>query len=106
MQRAVGKGSGFVIETSRARPVVTAAHCLPKLPPSATISYAAERTYERLLGKVGKRRRICAECLFVDSVADIAVLASPEQNLSKLADAYDRLAHTNILVASRLNKNP
>jgi hypothetical protein len=86
---AVGKGRGFVIETNSARLVVTAAHCLrPKLPPAASISYTKDRTYCRLLGTVGKRRSVSAECLFVDPVADIAVLASPDrQDLSKLADA-------------------
>jgi hypothetical protein len=52
----VGKGRGFVIEGSRARLVVTAAHCLPKFPKRATISYDEERTYKKLLGKLGKRR--------------------------------------------------
>jgi hypothetical protein len=92
---SVGKGRGFVIETDDRRLVVTAAHCLPKFPPRASISYAWERTYKNLLGAIGKRRTVWTECLFVDPVADIAVLDTPDtQELSDEAGAYERLVES------------
>jgi len=88
----VDGGRGFVIETESARLVVTAAHCLPRFPPRASISDTADRTYGRLLGAVGKRSRVWAECLFVDPVADIAVFGSPDnQELAREAEAYEAL---------------
>src|SRR5215472_6256348 len=54
--------------------------------------YDAERTYPNLLGPLGSERRIWAECLFVDPVADIAVLGQPDgQELFEQAGAYDGL---------------
>jgi hypothetical protein len=88
----VGKGRGFVIATAQEHLVITAAHCLPELPPSASISYTHERTYPKLLAAIDKRRSVWAECLFVDPVADIAVLASPDnQEKADKATAYERL---------------
>lgn len=106
----VGGGRGFIIMhrvrfprsyVSRAklkpfrerRLVVTAAHCLPKLPPAHGMSDTSERTYESLLGNLdGSKRRVSAECLFVDPVADIAVLGCPDnQELANEADAYNAL---------------
>jgi hypothetical protein len=52
----VGDGRGFVIKANTRRFVVTAAHCLPNLPPPASISYSVERTYKNLLDAVGERR--------------------------------------------------
>jgi hypothetical protein len=60
----VGKGRGFVIATANKHLVITTAHCLPELPPPATISYTRERIYPKLLAAIGKRRRVSAECLF------------------------------------------
>src|SRR5438874_3754535 len=73
------------------RLVVTAAHCLPHLPPPHRASFTEERTYKNLLGKLDEcKGSIAAECLFVDPVADVAVLGSPDnQNLPDDADAYD-----------------
>jgi hypothetical protein len=94
----VGDGRGFVVAPKwsrfRQRYVITAAHCLPKFPPRASISHADERTYPKLLGPIGKRCSVWAECLFVDPVADIALLDSPDsQELSDEA-AYDQLIET------------
>ena len=89
----VGAGRGFLVEedlgvTSR-RLVVTAAHCLPKLPPPHLSSYTEERTYGRLLGPLNGKRKVWAECLFVDPVTDIAVLGAPDsQTFSEEEDAY------------------
>jgi hypothetical protein len=108
----VGDGRGFIIAQKRrmkgfsivhdrieervvsTRLVVTAAHCLRKLPPPHDASYTEERTYAKLLAPLGHKRKptVCAECLFVDPVADIALLGTPDnQALSDQADAYDEL---------------
>ena len=99
----VGGGRGFVVEHGRKRDrrrlVITAAHCLPvdddgrlKLPPPHPWSHTEERTYEALLGPLSAEPAVWAECLFVNPIADIAVLGSPDnQVLSEQADAYEHL---------------
>ena len=113
----VGEGRGFVFEYPyevpqsvlrearkrklRLRPrrwrrvIVTAAHCLGKLPPAHAMSYAEEKTYNLLGSLDGGRSNVCAECLFVDPVADIAVLGAPDGQLSQemyeQSEAYDAL---------------
>ncbi|WP_161494829.1 trypsin-like peptidase domain-containing protein [Bradyrhizobium canariense] len=92
---AVGDGRGFVVETQERlvrRLVVTAAHCLPKFPPSAAISFTEERTYPELIGALGEGPTIWAECLFVDPIGDIALLGPVDnQALAEEAFAYDEL---------------
>lgn len=101
----VGSGRGFVVEALRQladplrpradvfldeRVVVTAAHCLPHLPPCYSFSDLEERTYPSLLGPLGSTPTVWAECLFVNPIADIAVLGSPDyQDLSEESDAYE-----------------
>ncbi len=109
----VGDGRGFLIEYrahiqpmafprkrrlrlktfSERRLVVTAAHCLPQLPPAHGAAHYWERTYKGLLGSLdGSKKDVWAECLFVDPVADIAILDCPdEQELDEHADAYHAL---------------
>lgn len=78
--------------TGRERLVVTAAHCLPRQPPAHAASYLHERTYENLLGALGEKPHVWAECLFADPVADIAVLGEPDnQELDEEADTYEEL---------------
>jgi hypothetical protein len=87
----VSDGRGFVVEGDE-RDIVTASHCLPRLPtpPSDT----SERTYRTLLGPLGRKRTVWAECLFADPVGDIAVLGSPDdQERSKEAKAYQELVN-------------
>jgi len=102
----VGEGFGFVIEFVqpspntkglsklhdlppfdlppffRSRFIITAAHCLPSLPylpPSRSLLYPHEKTYLNLLGPLDTRSpSIAAECVFVDPVANIAVLGEPD----------------------------
>jgi hypothetical protein len=77
----VGYGRGFLLdapETRHKRVIVTAAHCLPHLPPAHGAAYLSERTYADLLGPLGEAPTIWTECLFADPVADIAVLTEPD----------------------------
>lgn len=89
----VGKGGrGFVVQGRNGRFVITAGHCLPKLPPYHGASYAWERTFKKLLGPLKGSCTVWAECLYADPIADIAVLGSPDnQELSEEADAYEAL---------------
>jgi hypothetical protein len=75
------------------RVVVTAAHCLPELPPAHALAYIVDRAYPNLLGSLdGNKTKVWAECLFVDPIADIAVLGCPdEQELGDEAQAYYEL---------------
>lgn len=88
----VGGGRGFVVEHLGQRFVITAAHCLPKLPPAHPWSNLEERTYKKLLAPLGAKRTIWAECRFADPVADIAILCTPDsQDLHEEAAAYEEL---------------
>jgi hypothetical protein len=73
-------GRGFVADIAGERRVITAGHCLPRLPipdPGAQ----EERTYWKLLGPLGGQLTITAECLFVDPVSDLAVLGPPDNQV-------------------------
>jgi hypothetical protein len=88
----VGEGRGFVVQGKRGLMVITCAHCLPKLPPASPVSYTHERTYSQLLAQLGDKPAVMAECLFVDPVADIAVLGPPDcQKYWNEADAHNDL---------------
>jgi hypothetical protein len=89
----VCRGRGFVVGTEDERFVITAAHCLPHFPSSLSFSGGIERTYATLLGPLaGKRNWVSAECCFVDPIADLAVLWSPDrQQFDREAGAYDAL---------------
>jgi hypothetical protein len=84
-------GRGFIIEGPHSeRFVVTAAHCLRKLP-RPKISDSEDRFY-RLLAAPGKKARIMVECLFADPISDVAVLGAPDnQATPDDADAYQTL---------------
>jgi hypothetical protein len=95
----VGDGRGFVIESPwrRNRLVVTAAHCLPSFPPAHAAAYTEEITYPNLLGPLGAEPTVWAECVFVDPIADIALLGSPDdQELYDEAEAYGQLTNDNL----------
>ncbi len=87
----VGYGRGFVVEAAGERLVITAAHCLPFLPPALSSSGLEARTYGPLLAPRGEEPRTCAVCRFVDPIADIAVLG-PLDN--QHADDYRALMTT------------
>ena len=74
----VDGGRGFIVERQKNRFVLTAAHCLPHLPPCSLMSHGEERTYKHLLGVIGQHAKVWAQCLFADPVSDIAILGSPD----------------------------
>jgi len=93
IQVGTSGGRGFFIEAKEQRYVLTAAHCLDKLPPAHSMSYTQERTYANYLGLIGGPRDVWAQCLFVDPIADIAVLGEPDgQELFDESEAYCELA--------------
>ena len=73
-----GSGRGFVVEGAGERLVITAAHCLPFLPPAQSFFGPKERTYGPLLARLGDEPRAWAVCRFIDPIADMAVLGSPD----------------------------
>ena len=87
----VGHGRGFVVEGAGERLVITAAHCLPSLPPALPSFGLEARTYGPLLAPRGEEPRAWAVCRFVDPIADIAVLGSPDNSH---ADDYKALMGT------------
>ena len=87
----VGNGRGFVVEGAGERLVITAAHCLPSLPPALSSFGIESRTYGPLLALRGEEPRAWAVCRFVDPIADIAVLGSPD---NPHADDYNALMGT------------
>lgn len=90
----VGDGRGFVIKVKQRRLVVTAAHCLPELPPPHLHAYLREKTF-KLLAPLHKEASILTECLFADPVHDITVLGPPDdQELSDDFDAYETLTQS------------
>jgi hypothetical protein len=84
----VGEGRGFVVGEY----VITAAHCLPRLPPPMTFSFPEERTYQNLLGRLGEEPTVWATLAFVDPVSDLAILCEPDsQSFIDQNDAYCEL---------------
>ena len=72
--------------------IITAAHCLPLIPPCGGATFLEERTYKALLGPLGEAPTVCAECRFAEPIGDIAVLGPPDsQALSDENDAYEAL---------------
>jgi hypothetical protein len=69
----------------------TAAHCLPRLPipgPPDT----GDLTFSKMLGPLGGKLAVAAECKFVDPVSDLAMLGPPDdQALPDEASAYEIL---------------
>ena len=97
-----GGGRGFVMESAFGRGkhmlserlIVTAAHCLPSLPPAHPLSYLDEKIYLDVLSSLeAETPHIPAECIYVDPVADIAILAEPD-----VQDFFERWEEYNALV--------
>jgi len=87
----VGHGRGFVVEGAGGRLVITAAHCLPFLPPALSSLVMHARVFGPLLAPRGEAPRACATCRFIDPIANIAVLGSPD---ASQADDYKELVST------------
>jgi hypothetical protein len=90
----VGAARGFIIETVDERLVLTAAHCLPRIPaPHSNLNWG--QLYQNLLGPLDQAEQtVWAECRFVDPVADVAVLGTPEVDITKQTNAYNALVNT------------
>ena len=99
----VGHGRGFVIEGAGERLVITAAHCLPSLPPALSSFGLEARTYGPLLALRGEEPCVWAVCRFVDPIADIAVLGSPD---NPHADDYKALMGTATALMSAPFRHP
>ena len=103
----VGKGRGFVVAAEYGRHyVVTAAHCLPVLPPANSLS---ARTYRELLGSLHGEPTVWAQCCYVDPVSDIAVLAEPDdQMMWHKSDAYTELFNhvPPLVIREAVNQEP
>jgi hypothetical protein len=87
----VGDGRGFVVRTGRANYIITAAHVLPELPPARLLHSLEQETYPRLIGPRDAQPTVTAACVFADPIADLAVLAPPDnQELSDEAELYEQ----------------
>jgi hypothetical protein len=73
---AVGSGHGFVAQGVYDRFVITAAHCLSRLPPCNAGQHDRGSLYSALLGPT-RGQTIAAACYFADPIFDIAVLREP-----------------------------
>jgi hypothetical protein len=74
------------------RYVITAAHCLPYLPPCGNRSSYIERTYRPLLGQLGEAPSVWAELLFADPIADVAILGPPDAGeMAEQREGYEAL---------------
>jgi Trypsin-like peptidase domain len=88
---SVGTGRGFVVESLSERVVVTAAHCLPRPPRFGSLK-EHNAMCAKVLGPVGQKPTVWAECLFADPIADIAVLGAPDANsCPEESEAYEAL---------------
>jgi hypothetical protein len=104
----VGYGRGFVVEQRvrqhTDRIVITAAHCIDQarllnddagLPSCHPWRSLAEATYPDLLGSLEASPTIWAQCLYVEPIADLAVLGAPDsQEFCAQAEAYEQLVES------------
>ena len=101
---SVGDGRGFLVKHRHEMLVITAAHCLPSIPAPHPARHLEESTFQ-LLSALGEQPTIWAECLFVDVIADLAVLGPPDgQELYDEHEAY--LAFTGARRVLRLGDLP
>jgi hypothetical protein len=87
----VGDGCGFVVEgQSGKRFVVTAARCLRRLPLYEENPDHRDWIYRDLIGPFDAA--VTVACMFIDLVADLAVLGSPENwELDEVVEAFEAL---------------
>jgi hypothetical protein len=79
----VGDGRGFIVADGDRNVaeggksyVITAAHCLPTVPPPHLARYLEEATYPRLIGPLGADPGETAACVFVDTMAEYKAFLS------------------------------
>lgn len=97
----VGDGRGFVVDGPKTiehqRYVITAAHCLPVVPPANRESDTVHRMHF-VLGTLGGKNKIFTECFFFDHISDVAVLGRPTDEANFPAElgayAYDNLVNS------------
>ena len=86
-------GRGFFIKVRGERYVITAAHCVGRLPIADSGEFMEDHTYKNFLGPLNGPRNIWAACLFVDPIADIAVFCEPNEIVfSSESKAYREFA--------------
>jgi hypothetical protein len=89
----VGDGRGFIV-AKRGSPwrryVITAAHCLPIVPDPLGVR-VGEEVFENLLGPLGGENTVWAQCLYVDPIADAAVLHYVRGEGPDRSEAYGEL---------------
>jgi hypothetical protein len=91
----VGAGRGFVVKGRWEKSyVITAAHCLPEIrgekwPDAHPARGIEEVTYRKLLGPLNGEQTVWAELLFLDVIADIAVLGEPDAQADLYQQARD-----------------
>ena len=82
----VRRGRGFVVHGPLYPYVITAAHCLPTddeeqlTLPAARVVYREERTFGQMLGPLDREPTLPAKVVFVDPIADLAVLGPPDEH--------------------------
>jgi hypothetical protein len=68
---------------------------LPWLPSGFGIAYSEEHVYRNMLGPLGSAPTVACECLFINPIADVAVVGVPDtQTFSDEADATVRFWNT------------
>jgi hypothetical protein len=91
----VGRGRGFVVEGADGRLVVTAAQCLPHVPPSIIDPILDQRTFGNVLAPLRSELRVSARCLFIDPIGDLAVLGPVEgEEMVAEVRAYETLVQS------------
>jgi hypothetical protein len=67
----VGSGRGFIVEVRDVRYVISAGHCLPRIPQPTMLSDLDERTYLNIIGRLEGPQDVAGELLFLDVMGDV-----------------------------------
>lgn len=103
----VGRARGFFVGSPLRGLVITAAHCLPHLPPPfGDLVAPQDRMYQNIGASLNQKRRVWAECLFVDPISDLAVLGEPDRQLlfEESTGYLDLASHSEFLTIGSLGK--
>ena len=81
-------GRGFIVKAPREQLVVTAPHCLGRdLLLANTGASPMERTIREIVGPLGEKPEVAAECLLADLIRGVVVLGEPDEDDF---DEYDK----------------